>query len=437
MEPLNDSPQEENLNEEENLENLPESEPVDEIIEETASIEETEEEAVEEWESEEDVQMQTQKRKKGLIIGTAVTGVLVVAAVIVGLLFPDLFKPKGPVLATVGTEKIYVEDFQERVRYYRWQFLQQFAQISQIMEYFGDYDGQQQAQLDQITMLLNNHEYFGDLVLTSMIDEVIISAKAEELGIAVSDEEVMTSIQTAFGYDPAAEETTTDGALYADPETQPTPYTKELFDQEYADYIDRLSIAEVSEEEFLQVQWISLLYNKLYEEITKDYVAGTVEQVWARHILVEDLETANSILAQLTAGETTFEEAAAEYSIDTYSGAYGGDLGWFGRDMMVAEFEEAAFALEVNAISEPVETAYGYHIIQVLGHEDQPISAEQAASEQQAYFGDWLNAQSAALEASTVIDEELLAQSIPTTPDLIDPLVYETLFGSPDDSSGE
>lgn len=428
MESQNHSPQEEEINEEQNLAAPPALEPQPEVMVDGEEMQTTAGKAV--------AQEQLRKRKKGLLIGTAVAGVLVIAAIIVGLLLPDLFANRGPVLVTVANEKIYVADYQERVRYYRWQFLQQFAQISQILEMFGDYDGQQQAQLNQITMLLGDHAYFGDLVLNSMIDEVILVKNAEDMGITVTDEEVMTAIQEAFGYRPDADAEIEDG-LNADPETQPTPYTKEQFDEDYAEYIDRLSVAGVSEEEFLEVQWISLLFNALYEEVTKDYVAGTVEQVQARHILVEDLETAQTILDQLNAEESTFEELAAEYSLDTYSAQNGGELGWFARGMMIPTFEEAAFSLEIGEVSEPIETDYGYHIIQVTGREDQPISAEEAAAEQQAQFSEWLNTQNAVMESSIVIDEELLAESIPTQPDLNDPLVFEALFGGLEEDTEE
>ncbi len=417
MELLNDSPQEEPINEIENTEAVPATD------------------AVEEWQEESELsafRSTYQRRKKGLIIGTAAAGVLVVAAVIVGLLFPDLFRNRGPVVATVGDDKIYVEDFQERVRYYRWQFLNQFAQITQIMAYFGDYDGNQQNQLDQITTLLNNHAFFGEIVLNSMIDEVILAKNAEEKGIEVSDEEVQEVIMSAFGYDPAAETVEVEpaeDALYADPEAQPTPYTEEMFNENFAKYLENLALAQVSEAEFREVQWISLVHNRLYEDITKDYIAGTQEQVWARHILVEDEETALSVIEQINSGEATFEELAAEVSIDTGSGLYGGDLGWFGRGMMIEEFEDAAFALEVGEISAPVQTVYGFHIIEVLAHEDQPLSVEQQESEKQALFSQWMESQYAAIEPMIVIDEELLAESIPTTPDLTEPEIYEALFG--------
>ena len=70
---------------------------------------------------------------------------------------------------------------------------------------------------------------------------------------------------------------------------------------------------------------------------------------------IEDLK------AQIDDG-ANFAELAEEHS-DCPSGSGGGDLGEFGRGMMVKPFEEAAFGLDVDAISEPVETDFGYHLI--------------------------------------------------------------------------
>ena len=88
------------------------------------------------------------------------------------------------------------------------------------------------------------------------------------------------------------------------------------------------------------------------------------ETISAKHILVSDMEEANSIKKELDNNSISFEEAAKKYS-SCPSKEQGGDLGEFGRGMMVPEFEKAAFELEIGEISEPVKTQFGYHIILV------------------------------------------------------------------------
>ncbi|MBN47875.1 MULTISPECIES: SurA N-terminal domain-containing protein [unclassified Methylophaga] len=93
------------------------------------------------------------------------------------------------------------------------------------------------------------------------------------------------------------------------------------------------------------------------------------EQRRASHILIEDNEQAEQILAEIQTkfeeGQS-FEELAEAYSVDVGSASSGGDLGTIQRDVMEATFEEAVFALEnVGDISEPIKTEFGYHIIKL------------------------------------------------------------------------
>lgn len=90
------------------------------------------------------------------------------------------------------------------------------------------------------------------------------------------------------------------------------------------------------------------------------------EQVEASHILVATKEEADEVTKKLKDGED-FAALAKEYSTDTATAEKGGELGSFGAGEMAAEFEEAAFAMKVDEISEPVETEYGFHIIKVTG----------------------------------------------------------------------
>lgn len=107
------------------------------------------------------------------------------------------------------------------------------------------------------------------------------------------------------------------------------------------------------------------------EEEIKDYYEQNIEyfkedeQVTARHILVDTLEKAQQVKEEIASG-TSFEDAARKYS-SCPSKDQGGFLGSFGRGMMVPEFENAAFELEVGVVSEPVKTQFGYHLILVEG----------------------------------------------------------------------
>ncbi len=84
------------------------------------------------------------------------------------------------------------------------------------------------------------------------------------------------------------------------------------------------------------------------------------------HILVQKQSEALAIVERLKKGEK-FGKLAKELSIDTGSAKRDGSLGYFGRGMMVKPFEEAAFKLEVGAVSEPVKSEFGYHLIKRLG----------------------------------------------------------------------
>jgi parvulin-like peptidyl-prolyl isomerase len=89
-----------------------------------------------------------------------------------------------------------------------------------------------------------------------------------------------------------------------------------------------------------------------------------VDKIRCAHILVTNEAQAKEILEKLSKGEK-FANLAQQYSIDG-SARNGGDLGVFGRGVMVREFEKAAFSLEKGQVSGIVKTQFGYHIIKRL-----------------------------------------------------------------------
>ena len=84
-------------------------------------------------------------------------------------------------------------------------------------------------------------------------------------------------------------------------------------------------------------------------------------KIRASHILVATKEEAENLLLDIQNG-VAFEDLARDYS-KCPSGRDGGDLRWFGKGMMVKPFEDAAFSAELNKVTEPVQTQFGWHLI--------------------------------------------------------------------------
>ena len=103
--------------------------------------------------------------------------------------------------------------------------------------------------------------------------------------------------------------------------------------------------------------------HKRYDEL-KRKTAGK-EEVRARHILVPTEEEARAVIADLKNGAKFDDEAKAK-SKDSSNQNSGGDLGYFGKEDMVPEFAEAAFAMKPGEVSTtPVKTQFGYHVIKI------------------------------------------------------------------------
>jgi peptidyl-prolyl cis-trans isomerase C len=123
-------------------------------------------------------------------------------------------------------------------------------------------------------------------------------------------------------------------------------------------------------------------FQKIRPQVTEEQIKAAYDQesvkvaqterVRARHILVGTEKEAQDIEAKLKDGEK-FEDLAKKYSLDG-SKDYGGDLGYFTAQEMVADFSKAAFALKAGEISQPVKTDFGWHVIKL---EDRKMGAAQ------------------------------------------------------------
>ena len=409
--------------------------------------------------------LERERRQIRLIRGIALAGVLIVVGLLTyGYLRLNVFQLREPV-AEVNGETIRTGEWQERVKFQRAQMLNTYNQYTFFQQSFGmDYS----QQMQEIAFNLSSPETVGQQALDQMIDDILIRQEAEKRGISVSAQEVETSIRENFNFFPdgtptatvtptevsfptltsqqltlypststpteAAAETVTPTATQdpgatpqptsttapatpspvpQPPTASPTPFTLEGFQTEFKTTLDNFATYGISEKTIRSIYEAQLYREKLQAELTKELTPSD-DQVWARHILVETEEEANAIYDRLQKGED-FAEIAKELSKDTGSGAVGGDLGWFGKGAMVAPFEEVAFSLKVGEISKPVKTDFGYHIIQVLGHQENPLNATQFDQKKQTVFSDWLTA---AKEAATLTTYETWKQVVPTEPAL-------------------
>ncbi|MGC8781601.1 MAG: peptidylprolyl isomerase [Anaerolineae bacterium] len=375
-----------------------------------------------------------EERNRRVLIGLAAVAGLLILIIAAGVVQELVLKPRQPI-AVVNDARISTADYARRVRYAWYQ------------------ESLQQQGQDPQTISLN--------VLDQMIDEQLLRQEAQKRGITVSADEIERALEESFGYrrytptpsptpsvSPTPEPTPTPGGSPTPtPLPTATPVTLESYQSQLKDYLSRIkAAADLSEADLRALVELDLLREKLYEAVTKD-VPTTAEQVHARHILVKIIEPAPTptplpegqptptpdpsatptpaprddaqalarileVQQKLAAGED-FAELARQYSDDTFSAQEGGDLGWFGRGQMVAEFEETAFSLEPGKISEPVKTSYGYHIIQVL-EKDPARPLDPFTLEQNRYiaFQQWLSN----LRNTAKIERNWTLDKVPPTP---------------------
>jgi len=156
-----------------------------------------------------------------------------------------------------------------------------------------------------------------------------------------------------------------------------------------------------------------------FEAHLDEYTKG--EQAQAQHILIrpandtpdgklEALGKLNTLRTRLNDG-ADFSELAAAHSECPSGKQAGGSLGWFGRGAMVPAFDEAVFSMQTGALSEAIETDFGFHLIKKTGHQPAEGPTFEEAREQVREFlrhaarGEALAAYVAELRDKATIEE--------------------------------
>ncbi len=419
---------------------------------------------------------QVKQQEKMIFYAAIAVIVLVVGIVVFGYLNKNVFQQYYTV-ASVNGDRITAKEFQTQAKLQRLQLINDFQRNVQFAQMFGIQDPYNDPNfgpaLQRDLQALQDTNTLGQQVVDALIDDRLIRQEAAKRGITVSAADIDKEMQERYGYfangtpvpsatptepvepplnatqlalvtltptaspipsatptieptvDLTATATTAPTATPTEIEIKPegsptpeptaTPYTLELFQKDLKTSIDELNKqVGLTETDYRRLYESIILRQKVQEAVTAD-LKPFEEQVWAQHILVADEATANKVLNELKNGGD-WDKLAATYSIDTSNSTKGGDLGWFGRGAMVKEFEDAAFALKIGEISQPVKTQFGFHIIRVLGHEDRPLNADGFTQYKNRVFNEWLKSARAAADVYT--NDAFWKEIVPTEPAL-------------------
>jgi len=129
-------------------------------------------------------------------------------------------------------------------------------------------------------------------------------------------------------------------------------------------------------EDYIKKNVTDKMVDEEYKKLTAS-LAGQ-EEVKTSHILVETEEKAKEIKAKINKGGN-FVELAKEYSKDEGSKVNGGEIGYVLKGQLVPEYEEKAFAMKKNEVSDPVKTQFGWHVIKMLDKRAAQVPTQEQA----------------------------------------------------------
>ena len=411
------------------------------------------------------------------LIVMAIIGAVAIIGVLLAIAFiADAVIRPGQAVATVNGENISVGDYQKRVRIERGIHIMSINDILNdiveendvTVEDAGNFVLQQEPYASWWNEL-NTPDVMGLRVLDDMVDDRLVEAAAAELGVTVTDADVDAYVDDLIGYDPeqvaligseptgtpeptvtptpfvsptptteptatveptatatvegaAAIPTATQTSTPAPTEAVPTRSADEVraqFENQKRSFISEVAgLAGASEADVREVLRLRALRNAIGKSLTTVDNAEDSEETTlyadVRHILVETEEEALDVLDALNAGES-FAALAKAVSTDTGSGANGGELDWTAVAGFVEPFANAVRDAEIGEIVGPVESEFGFHIIQVRAKEDRPAEEGQIDRASQLAFDAWLEDVRTAAEG-TYSTTNAWASNIPQSP---------------------
>lgn len=214
-------------------------------------------------------------------------------------------------------------------------------------------------------------------VIDNLINQNLMVTKALEDSISISDEDLNNAWETALN---------NLVRRYGSEKRIEDVYGKSIsrLKFEYSDQIRKnLLIQKLQQQEFMDVKAGPSEVEKFYE-MYKDSIETIPQRIEIYHIVKnvssnkgkkdQTLQLARQVRDSILKGELEFDDAAKRYSADGATKNDGGNLGWFNKGKLVPEFENAAFQLQEDELSLPVETPFGYHIIQTLEKKENSIN---------------------------------------------------------------
>lgn len=386
----------------------------------------------------------------------SIAALAVIAVVILALsLFIDQVVTPTVAVADVNGETITVGEFRSRVRLERALSNERINNAVATFRAIGYSD-------DQITQLITQDpsygwnemqvtDQLGNRVLNQMIDDAIVRQKAAELGITVTQADVENEINAYFAYDPeegvgeptATPEPTATATPFVSPTPSPSPTATvtpetaptetstpapsntptntpnpteraERYNTTRSDFFGAVARAAGVSEANLTSYFETRALRKALATAVLGEAVTTTAYADIRHILVETETQAQDIIASLAAGDS-FADLARALSTDTGSGANGGELGWAALSGYVEPFREAAEAAEIDTIVGPVNSQFGYHILQVRAREDREATEAEIETARNNQLEEYIDEQRAA-EGSNVQIFDAWVDNVPTEP---------------------